>query len=77
MDSDDSFIFGYNADFHLNLILISLLIKLTLYLIDLFFTLFLMTTLYICTILFEDVNYSDDLQEVITTKFNNHLIFKT
>ena len=77
MDSDNGFIFGYNADSLLNFILINLLIKLTLYLIDLFFTLFLMTTLYICTILFEDVHFSDDLQEVITTKFNNQLIFKT
>ena len=77
MDSDNGFIFGYNADSLLNFILINLLIKLTLYLIDLFFTLLLMTTLYICTILFEDVYYSDDLQEVINTNFNNHLIFKT
>jgi len=77
MDSDNGFIFGYNADSLLNFILINLLIKLTLYLIDLFFTLLLMTTLYICTILFEDVHFSDDLQEVITTKFNNQLIFKT
>jgi len=77
MDSDKGLILCHNEDYHLNFFYLNILIKITIYLIDLFFTLLLMTTLYICIILFEDVHFSDDLQAEITTKFNNHLIFKT